>query len=625
MLSRRTLLARTALLGAALPAGRALADTDDAGASHFLASLGGPTLAEGFTAFPWVNPEAPTGGEVTLSAVGTFDNFNPFIVRGQSPFDFIGIAEASRESAWTLVFDTLFTTNPDETEIAYPRLARAVRIAPDRRSVRFFLDPRARFSDGTAITAQDVVWSFDILRAKGSPLYRLYWADVAEAIAEEPREVLFRFSTAANRELPVILGQVPVLPRAFWAGREFDRPLTEPPPSSGPYRIGHFAFGRSLTLERVADWWGRALPSARGRYNIDHIHTEFFRDATVAMEAFKAGQIDLRQENIAKDWATAYDFPAVAKGWVKREALPHRLPMGMQGWAMNTRRTVFADRRVRQAMALAFDFEWANANLFYGAYTRTESYFSNSDLAATGLPEGAELALLEPWRGKVPEEVFTTPFKLPKTDGTGNNRAGLRAALALLEQAGWTVKERRLVDGSGAPMQFEILLNQPSLERVALPYQQWLGRLGITASVRSVDPAQYQRRLNTYDYDMTMVVIPEPDSPGNEQTALWSSGAAEAEGGENLMGVRDPAVDALVRAVIAAPDRTAQLAATRALDRVLLWGWYTVPNWYLRSVWVAHWDRLGRPQAPVRPGVVFDSWWIDPARDAALKAARAAG
>jgi len=375
----------------------------------------------------------------------------------------------------------------------------------------------------------------------------------------------------------------------------------------------------------VPNWWAADLPTAKGLYNFERKRTEYFRDATIAMEAFKAGQIDFRSENSSKDWATAYDFPAVQKGWVRKQAIVHHLPTGMQGWAMNTRRPLFADRRVRQALALAFDFEWANANLFYGAYTRTRSYFSNSDLASSGIPEGAELSLLERWADKLPAEVFTTPFNLPATDGSGNNREEMRRSLALLRAAGWEVKDRKLVDAQGRQFSFEILLDEPNLERVALPYRQWLGRLGIEANVRTVDAAQYQRRMDTYDFDMAMVVIGQSDSPGNEQRGMWTCQAAEQEGGDNLMGVCDPVVDALVPLVVDAPDRAALLTASHALDRALLWGWYLVPNWHLKSVWIAWWDRLGRPDAPVRSGVVFDSWWIDAARTAALEAARRAG
>jgi microcin C transport system substrate-binding protein len=581
--------------------------------THGISLLGTPGLPADFTHFPWVNPDAPKGGDVALSAIGTFDSFNPFIVRGRA-------AAASAR-----LYDTLLVRNADEAETEYAHLAGVIEIPADRMSVTFELRPEARFNDGSPVTAEDVAWSFDTLRAKGRPNYRQYYADVTEAVVEGPRRVTFRFRSNANRELPMILGELPVLPKHWWEGREFDRPLTDPPVGSGPYRIGRFEFGRTVTLERVPDWWGRDLPTARGLDNFDRIRTEYFRDGTVAMEAFKAGQIDYRIENVAKEWASAYDFPAVQKGWVRKETIRQHLPTGMQGWAMNSRRPLFHDRRVREALALAFDFEWANANLFYGAYTRTESYFSNSELASSGLPQGGELTLLERWRDKLPPELFTTPFKLPVTDGSGNNRDGLRKALALLRQAGWEVKDRKLVDAQGQPFNFEILLDEPSFERVALPYRQWLSRLGIEANVRTVDAAQYQTRLDTYDFDMVMTVIGQSESPGNEQTGLWTCGAAKLEGGDNLMGICDDVVEALVPLVVNAPDHAELLTATRALDRALLWGWYLVPNWHLQSVRVAYWDRFGRPDKPVRPGVVFESWWIDAQKSAALEAARRTG
>jgi len=578
-----------------------------------LALLGAPALPPDFTHYPWVNPDAPKGGEVTLSTIGTFDSFNPFIVRGQPA------AAAAR------VFDSLLARNDNEAEAEYGRLAGAIEIPPDHLSVTFDIRPEARFSDGTPVTAEDVAWTFETLLAKGRPLYRQYYAGVADTVVDGPRRITFRFRSNASRELPMILGELPILPKHWWQGRDFEHPLTDPPVGSGPYRIGHFEFGRTITVERVPDWWAADLPTARGLYNFDRIRTEYFRDGTVAMEAFKAGQIDYRAEYAAKEWATGYDFPAVQKGWVRKEKIADQLPQGMQGWAMNTRRPLLADRRVREALALAFDFEWANANLFYGDYTRTESYFSNSDLASSGLPVGAELSLLERWRDKLPAEVFTEPYKLPVTDGSGNNREGLRRALALLRQAGWEVRDRMLVDAQGQKFRFEILLDEPSYERVALPYRQWLSRLGIEASVRTVDAAQYQHRMDSYDFDMAMVGIGQSDSPGNEQRGMWTCEAAQQEGGDNLMGVCDPVVDALVPLVVDAPDRAALLTATHALDRVLLWGWYVVPNWHLAAVRVAYWDRFGRPNVPVRPGVVFDSWWIDAARSAALEAARSAG
>ncbi len=362
--------------------------------------------------------------------------------------------------------------------------------------VAFELRPEARFNDGTPVTADDVAWTFNTLRTQGRPYYRQYYADVENVAVEGPRRVVFHLKSNQNRELPLILGEMPVLPKHWWEGRDFSRPLTDPPIGSGPYRIDRFEFGRTITYRRVDNWWARDLPTGKGLDNFDTVRVEYFRDATVALEAFKAGQIDFRQENVAKQWATAYDFPAREQGLVKLDEIKHRLPTGMQGFAMNTRRAAFRDPRVRQALAWVFDFEWANKNLFYGAYKRDTSYFSNSELASSGTPQGAELALLEPYRDKLPPELFTQEFKLPVTDGSGNNREELRFALGLLKQAGFEVKEHKLVDLSGQPFSFEILLDEPSFERVALPYSQMLAKIGIEARVRTVDPAQYQRRMD---------------------------------------------------------------------------------------------------------------------------------
>jgi microcin C transport system substrate-binding protein len=607
------IVALTWLLAAAILAGPAAAEVPPTRTTA-LSLTGAPALPPDFPYFPWVNPNAPKGGEVVLGAVGTFDSFNPFILRGTPA------ASASR------VFETLTRRNEEgEPEAAYGHLAKTIEVAGDRSWVAFELRPEARFNDGTPVTAEDVAWSFNILREKGRPLYRQYWADVSSVEVDGPRRVVFHFRTNTNRELPVILGEVPVLPKHWWAGRDFERPLTDPPLGSGPYRVARAEFGRTVVMERVPDWWARDLPTGKGLDNFNTIRTEYFRDNTVALEAFKAGQIDFRTENNSKDWATAYDFPALRRGLVKKEDLPSHMPTGMQGFGMNTRRKLFQDPRVRQALALAFDFEWSNANLFYGSYERTSSYFSNSDLASSGVPEGAELALLEKFRDRLPPDLFTRPFELPKTDGSGNNREGLRHALALLKAAGWTVKDRRLVDAQGNPFSFEILLDQPAFERVALPYVQWLGRLGIEARVRTVDPAQYQGRMDSYDFDMTVVNFGESDSPGNEQLDYWSCGSARQEGGQDLMGVCDPVTDALVGEVIKAQSRDALVTATHALDRVLLWRWYVVPQWHQRAVHVAYWDRFGHPDVPVRTGLSFDSWWVDPVRAAATDAARSSG
>lgn len=578
-----------------------------------LALFGQPALPRDFTHFPYANPDAPKGGEVVLGALGSFDSFNPFVLRGTAA------AEISR------VYDTLLSASADEPDTAYGHLAGGVDIAPDHRSVTFTLRPQARFHDGTPVAADDVAWTFTALRENGRPQYRQYYADVTDVMVDGPGRVVFHFKNGDNRELPLILGQLPVLPKHWWAGRDFSHALTDAPLGSGPYRLDHFELGRDTVLTRVKDYWARDLPTAKGLFNFDTIRTEYYRDSTVALQAFKAGQIDFRRENISKNWATAYDFPAVEQGLVKREAVRHHLPTGMQGWVMNTRRQVFADPRVRQAMDEVFDFQWTNRNLFFGAYTRTDSYYSNSNLASSGLPSADELALLEPYRAQLPAAVFDTPFTLPVTDGSGNNREGMLRALKLLKQAGWEVHDRKLVNAAGTQMAFEILADDPTIERVATPYSQWLQRLGIDVHVRTVDAAEYQHLTDNFDFDMTMTVLPESDFPGNEQRDFFSCVGARAIGSENLAGACDPVSDALVEKVIAAPDPAHLTVAARALDRVLLNHWYMVPNWHLDSVWVAYWNRFGHPTAAVRSGVVFDAWWIDPALAAANDAARHTG
>ena len=577
-----------------------------------MALIGAPQLPDGFPHFPYVNPDAPKGGEIALSGVGTFDSFNPFIVRG---------APAPVGTLW----ETLTKPNVDEPTGAYGHLAETIELPADHSWIAFDLRPEARWHDGTPITSDDVAWTFNTLREKGRPLYRQYWSGVDHVDTDGPRRVVFHFKSSDNRELGYILGELQVLPKHWFEGRDFTAPLTDPPLGSGPYKIGHFEFGRTLVMERVADYWGRDLPTARGLDNFDRVRTEYYRDPQVAREAFKAGQADFRQENSSKSWATFYDFPAIAAGLVKKAALPHRLPTGMQGFVFNIRRPVFQDLRVRQALAQVFDFEWTNKNLFYGLYTRTGSYFSNSDFASSGVPTGAELALLEPFRDKLPAALFTSEFKLPVTDGSGNNREGLKRALDLMKQAGWELRDRKLVNAKGEQMHFEMLLDDPALERIALPYKQNLSRLGIDVSVRSVDPSQFQHLSDSFDYDMIVNVFGESDSPGNEQSDYWGCKARDEEGSGNAIGVCDPVVDALVAKVIQARDRDELVAACQALDRVLLWGWYLVPNWYLKSVWVAYWDRFAHPEQPVRTGLAFNSWWFDSALAKANDAARATG
>jgi microcin C transport system substrate-binding protein len=578
--------------------------------THALSLLGEPALPAGFPHWPWVNPDAPKGGQVTLTALGSFDSLNPFILRGTPAVGLINI------------YDQLLATSADEASTEYAHLAETIEIPADRMGVSFELREGARWHDGRPITAEDVVFSFETLRAQGRPFFRSYWGDVAEAVAESPRRVTFRFRSNENRELALILGQLYVLPKHFWEGRDFARPLQEAPLGSGSYRVESFDSGRSITYARVPDAWAANLNTKRGTENFDVMRYEYFRDATVAFEAFKAGQIDFRTENIARNWATGYDFPAMRRGLVIRDEIRHELPTGMQAFVMNLRRPLFQDARVREALMTVFDYEWLNANIFNGLYARTSSFFSNSELASSGLPTGRELEILERYRGRVPESVFTTEFRLPVTDGSGNNRDGLRRALTLMREAGWEVRNRRLVNSQGQPFSFEILLNGASFERVALPYVQWLQRLGIEARVRTVDPAQYQVRTDAFDYDMTVDVVGQSLSPGNEQRDYWTCEKARENGSQNVAGICDPVVDELVELLIAAPDREELIHRTRALDRVLLHHHFVIPQWHNRRFWVAFWDRFGRPERNPRYGLGFDSWWIDPARDAALTAAR---
>ncbi|MDX9862422.1 MAG: extracellular solute-binding protein, partial [Rhodospirillales bacterium] len=443
--------------------------------------------------------------------------------------------------------------------------------------------------------------------------------EIAEKIDE--RTVRFTFKPGDNRELPLILGQLTVLPRHYWEGRAFDQTTLEPPLGSGPYRIRSFEPGRRIVYERVADYWGKDLAVNKGRHNVDVWSYDYYRDRTVELEAFKAGEFDYRVENSAKNWATAYDIPAVRDGLLIKDEIPHNRPAGMQGFVYNTRRGQFADRRVRAALAYAFDFEWSNKNLFYGQYKRTRSYFDNSELGATGLPGPEELKILEPFRGKVPGEVFTQEYNPPTTDGTGRIRANLREGDRLLKEAGWIIRDgRRVRADNGRPFEFVITLISPDFERVALPFAKNLERLGVSARVRTVDTAQYLRLLENFDFDMIVFPFGQSSSPGNEQRLYWGSAAADQPGSRNFAGIKDEAIDALVEDLIAAPDRDSLIVRTRALDRVLQWGFYVIPHFHLDYDRIAYWAVFGRPAVTPAQGAQFDAWWIDPAKAAALEA-----
>jgi microcin C transport system substrate-binding protein len=566
--------------------------------SHAIAMHGEPKYGPGFRHFDYVNPRAPKGGELRLAAEGTFDNFNPFIPRGT----------AAAGSA--TMFESLLVGSADEPFTEYGLLAESIEVPKDRSWAVFTLRREARWHDGRPVSVEDVIFSLETLKKHGHPFYRFYYQAIAKAEPAGSRKVRFTFAKGDNREMPLIAGQLPILPKHYWQGRDFSRTTLEPPLGSGPYRVAAFETGRYVVLERVRDYWGRELAVNRGMHNFDLIRYDYFRDETVIREAVKAGSIDLRVENQAKAWALDYDTPAVREGTLRMEAFKNERPTGMQAFAMNTRRPLFQDARVRHALAHAFDFEWSNRNLFFGQYKRTESYFSNSELASSGLPGPEERRLLEPWRGKIPDEVFTREYHPPSTDGSGWPRENLRRAFALLAEAGWVVRDLQLAHArTGAPFSFEILLVSPAFERIVLPYVRNLRRLGIDARVRVVDSSQYINRLRAFDFDMIVANWGQSSSPGNEQRDFWGSAAAGAPGSRNYTGIASPAVDALIDAIIAAPDRESLVQRTRALDRVLLWSHLVVPNWHSPVDRFVFWDKFGFPEPPPMQGTSTDFWW----------------
>lgn len=564
---------------------------------HAIAMHGDPKYKPGFSHFDYVNPYAPKGGTLRRAAMGTFDNLNPFIVKG---------VEAAGAS---LPFETLLISAADEPFSEYGLLAESIDTPPDRSWVTFVLRKEARWHDGKPVTPEDVIFSLDVLRTKGEPTYRFYYAAIDTVEKVGARGVKFTFKPGDNREMPLIVGQLPILPKHYWQDRAFDATTLEPPLGSGPYRVGKFEPGRFVTYERVRDYWGKDLPVRRGQFNFDVLRWDYYRDTSVMLEALKAGEYDFREENEATKWATAYDdWPALKDGRAVKLRLDNHLTAGMQAYAYNTRREMFQDAKVRQALAYAFDFEWTNQTLFWGQYKRCDSYFANSELAATGLPGPDELKVLEPLRGQIPPEVFTTPYRPPATDGQGNIRPNLRTAMKLLEEAGWRVEDGKLVK-DGKPLRFEILLVQAAFERITLPFVRNLRRLGIEASVRTVDPNQYVNRVRSFDFDMIVGGWGQSQSPGNEQANFWASASADEKGSQNVVGIKNPAVDTLVEQVISAPDRESLVARTRALDRVLLWNHYVIPQWYMGANRLAFWNKFGRPDSVPMQGYQIMSWW----------------
>jgi len=568
--------------------------------SHAIAMHGEPRYPADFPHFDYVNPLAPKGGDVKFAATGTFDSFNGFIIKG-NPASGLG-----------LIYDTLLTSSADEAFTEYGLLAETVETDAERTYVAFTLREDAYWHDGKPITADDVIWTFNTLVEKGSPFFRYYYGSVDTVERLDERTVKFTFNPGDNRELPLILGQLTVLPKHYWEGREFDATTLEVPLGSGPYMVESFEPGRYIVYRRNPKYWGADHPVNVGLYNFDTIRYDYYRDATIQIEAFKGGEFDFRAENSSKAWATAYNIPEVDAGVIVKEELPHERASGMQGFVFNSRRDKFKDPRVREALAYVFDFEWSNENLFYGQYSRTRSYFDNSELAARGLPEGEELEILERFRGKVPDAVFTTEFNPPTTDGSGRIRANLKAAVDLLKQAGWEIRDRKLTNvETGEVMTFEILLVSPLFERIVNPMVKNYGRIGIDVSVRTVDAAQYRRRLDSFDFDVVTSVWGQSLSPGNEQRDFWSTDAATRNGSRNLAGIQDPVIDELIELVIAAPDRESLIQRVRALDRVLQWGHWVIPQFHSKVDRVIYWDKFGHPEQTPTTGVSVLRWWVD--------------
>lgn len=556
-----------------------------------------PKYPANFKHFDYVNPDAPKGGTLRLAGAGGFDSLNMFISKGVSA-DQLG-----------LLYDTLTYHSPDEPFTEYGLLAEKIEKAPDDSYVRFFLNPKAKFNDGTPVTADDVIFSFETLRKKGAPTYAMYYSDVSQVVAEAPLTVRFDFTKPGNRELPLIIGQLPVLPKHWWATRDFGKANLEVPLGSGPYRITNVSPGSSIRFERNKDWWGKDLPVNRGYYNFDVIQVDYYRDTAVTLEAFKAGQYDFNLEYSAKDWATGYDSPALRDGRIIKEAIPNQNSVGMQSFAFNIRRAKFQDPRVREAISLLFDFEWSNKQLFFGAYKRNSSFFENSDMAAHEMPDAEELKLLEPLRGKVPDKVFTEVFKPPVSNGDGMIREQKRKAYKLLLDAGYKIENDKMVGPDGQPLTIEFMLYQLNLERVLLPFMRNLAELGIDMQIRRVDASQYVNRMRSRDFDMTTATWGQSNSPGNEQREYWHSSSADSAGSRNYIGLRDPAIDVLVDGLIRADSRNSLKTHARALDRVLLWGNYVIPNYYIDTFRIAHWNKFGRPAITPKYDFAMMTWW----------------
>ena len=570
---------------------------------HGLSAFGELKYPADFKNFDYVNPDAPKGGRLSSTGTGgvkTFDSFNNFILKGDAA------------QGLEYLFDSLMTRAQDEPDAVYSLVAGSAEVAPDRMSVVFKLRPEAKFADGTPITADDVVFTFNTLKEKGHPNFTLSLRDVVKAEAIDPQTVRYEFKGVLIRDLPLVVAELPVLSKAFYTKHPFDQSSLEKPLGSGPYEIGAFKPGTFVSYKRRPDYWAKDLPVNRGRFNFDEVRYEYYRDRTLELEGLKSAAFDFREEFTSMDWATGYDIPAVKEGRLIRLIMPDQRPAGAQGFFINTRREPFKDKRVREALGLAFDFEWSNKNLFFELYKRTHSFFENSDMKATGPPSAEELALLEPFKDKLAPEVFGEPFSPPVTDASGRDRQFLKRAHDLLAAAGYG-------DG-GKPLKVEILSFEEGFDRIIIPYINNLKRIGVDASLRRVDPAQYERRMKSFDFDMSIQRYALRLTPGVEVKSYWGSDAATMDGSFNLAGIKDPVVDALIAKMVEAKSRAELVTAARALDRVLRAGHYWVPQWYKAEHNVAFWNEFSRPDVkPKFDEGVIDTWWYDADKAAKLK------
>lgn len=565
---------------------------------HAIAMHGLPKYKVGFTHFDYVNPDAPKKGLMRQNSLGTFDTLNSFIAKGAAV------------DGISYLYDTLTTASEDEPFTQYGLIAKEIEWPEDRTWVTFHLRENATFSDGHPITAEDVIFTFNTLISQGHPSYKAYYGDVEKVEALDVRTVKFTFSHGENRELPLIIGQLNILPKHYWEKNDFTKASLDIPLGSGPYIVDQIDAGRSITYKRNDNYWAKDLPVNKGRYNFASLRIDYYRDMSVALEAFKAGEYDFRLEYMSKLWHTAYTGPAFDSGKIIKTELKDHNPQGMQAFIYNIRRDKFKDPKVRQAIGFAFDFEFSNKKFFHDAYVRSESYFANSELAATGLPSQAELALLTPLKDTIPSEVFTTEYKAPKTDGSGRDRNQLRQAVTLLQEAGWHIKDKKLThDKTGEVMTFEFLLFQDGFERVIQPIIQNLQILGIEASIRRVDTNQYINRLRSYDFDLIVHSFRQSNSPGNEQRSIWGSAQADIPASNNLIGIKNPAVDTLIEYIVDANTREELITSVRALDRVLLWNHYVIPQYHINKYRIAYWDKFNRPAITPQYSIGLDTWW----------------